>query len=308
MKFWKKNSRIQTNENNIPNIYFDQFETNIYNDIKQKFLDSGCGKLMWRNQREFLNGVVRKFRPKKLLEIGVRFGGSSILILNAIRDIQDAHLYSIDIDGNGDIGKCVHNHFPELRKKWTLYKGSVAANYMEEIGNEIDLAFIDTAHFEPGEILDLLQILPFLKDGAVVLFHDISHQISHSGEKGTRQEWAPYIIFNILRGQKFYPSGNRFFAHDIGAVLLEKNQKRYVHDYFRALGGQWSYYPKSEHIELIRQLFRKYYDDLCLKMFEEIISFEKDFVENNPIPNYYMDAYPRIKPRLKRTVYNDTWI
>lgn len=181
------------------------------------------------------------------------------------------------------------------------------AKYMEEIGNDIELAFIDLAHFEPGEILDFLLILPFLKEGAIVLFHDISHQISHSGEEGTRQEWAPYIIFNILRGQKLYPSGNRFFVHDIGAVILEKDQKKYVHDYFRALGGQWNYYPKSEHIELMRHLFKKYYDDLCLKMFEEIISFEKDFVKNNPVTPYYSYGIHKAYKRLKKTIYNDSW-
>ena len=42
---------------------------------------------MWGNQREFLNGIVRKFKPKKILEIGVAEGGSSIVILNAIKTI-----------------------------------------------------------------------------------------------------------------------------------------------------------------------------------------------------------------------------
>ena len=32
----------------------------------------------------------------------------------------------------------------------------------EKIGNNIDLAMIDTAHFEPGEILDFLLILPWI--------------------------------------------------------------------------------------------------------------------------------------------------
>ena len=32
----------------------------------------------------FINGIIRKYKPKKCLEIGVAYGGSSILILNAI--------------------------------------------------------------------------------------------------------------------------------------------------------------------------------------------------------------------------------
>ena len=31
------------------------------------------------------------------------------------------------------------------------------------IGNDIDFAFIDTAHVMPGEVLNIIEILPFLK-------------------------------------------------------------------------------------------------------------------------------------------------
>ena len=36
---------------------------------------------MWDNQREFLNGVVRRFKPKKIVEIGASRGCSSSIIL-----------------------------------------------------------------------------------------------------------------------------------------------------------------------------------------------------------------------------------
>ena len=47
---------------------------------------------MWDNQKEFLNRVIRKYKPKKIVEIGVSIGGSSIIILNAIIDIKISHL------------------------------------------------------------------------------------------------------------------------------------------------------------------------------------------------------------------------
>ena len=40
------------------------------------------------NEPYFLNGIIRKFKPKKCLEIGVSKGGSSVIILNAIKDIN----------------------------------------------------------------------------------------------------------------------------------------------------------------------------------------------------------------------------
>ena len=66
-------------------INFDEYEVYKFNEIKQKLLQTKCSG-MWDNQREFLNGIIRKFKPHKILEVGVNFGGSSIIILNAIND------------------------------------------------------------------------------------------------------------------------------------------------------------------------------------------------------------------------------
>ena len=75
------------------------------------------------------------------------------------------------------------------------------------------MVIIDSAHFEPGEILDFLIVLPFLKENAIVGIHDIGNQITKSRK---RNEWAPYIIFNMLRGKAYLPSGNIRLKHDIG--------------------------------------------------------------------------------------------
>ena len=155
---------------------------------------------------------------------------------------------------------------------------------MEKIGSNIDMAFIDTAHFEPGEILDFLIALPLLKEGAIVIFHDIGHQITQGYH---RREWAPYIVFNAIRGKKYLPSGNQILKHDIGAVILEKNQHRYYKDYFRLLGGQWQYFPKEIYINQIRNFFKKYYDDECLMIFEETVAFNRELVKRSPQFHFY---------------------
>ena len=170
---------------------------------------------MWDNQREFLNGVVRRFRPKKIVEIGVSKGCSSSIILNAIQDLDDSHLYSIDLSDRNIIGKCVKSLFPNFLPKWTLYKGNIATKFMENIGRNLDMVLIDSAHFEPGEILDFIIVLPFLSEEAVIVMHDIANQITvpmkAGGWIGKRNEWAPYIIFNSIRGKTFLPSGKNLF-------------------------------------------------------------------------------------------------
>lgn len=264
-------------------IYLDQYETNIYNNIKETIILNHCSQ-MWDNQREFLNGVIRKFRPKKILEIGTAEGGSACIMLNAMQDIEGSHLYSIDLSNNPAIGKCVRNFFPQYLNKWTLYQGNVAAKFIEQIGNNIDMVFIDSAHYEPGEILDFIIVLPFLKEGAIVGFHDIANQITVSK---TREEWAPYIIYNIIRGKPYLPSGDIRLKHDIGIKILENNQDKYYYDYFRSLGGQWQYFPKEEYINLIIEHFKKYYNKDCVTIFQESVEFNRNFVKKYPKAQIY---------------------
>lgn len=264
-------------------IYFDQYETYIYKEIREKLLKTKCSN-MWNNQREFLNGIIRKIRPKKSLELGVSFGGSSIIILNAIKDIENSHLYSIDTNNNSLTGSCVYNNFSYLIDKWTLFKGGIAADFANKIPKDIDFVMLDTRHVEPGEILDFLMILPFLKEEAWVLFHDIDHQITWAQGKKVKTKWAPYIIFNLIRGEKFLPSGNGIFNKDIGAIKLEKNQKRFIHDYCRALGSQWEYYPGEKVIKNVINFFIKYYDDTCLNILREAVDFNRKIFKDNYAP------------------------
>ena len=284
--FKNMNQKYQKKENINENIEenfldLDKYDINIFNNINNKDLNR-CSR-MWENQKEFLNGVIRKFKPKKLLELGVAEGGSSIIILNAIKDIEDSHLYSIDLIKDNMIGYCVKNIFKYLSNKWSLYTGNIPAKFMNKIGNNIDMVFIDTVHSEPGEILDFLMALPFLKEEAIVIFHDIACQITVCGKKHTRKNYAPYKIFNIIRGIKFYPSGSNILTKDIGAIKLEKNQYKYFHDYFRTLGGQWDYFPKEAHIKMLRKFIKRYYDNDCSLMFEETVKFNRIFVKNNPV-------------------------
>jgi predicted O-methyltransferase YrrM len=280
-------TKKQRNKDSENYINLDKYEIKIYNKINNNNFWR-CSR-MWGKQKDFLNGVVRKFKPKKILEIGVAEGGSSIIILNAIEDIKGSHLFSIDISKSDMIGYCVKNIFKNLLSKWSLFTGNIPIKFMKEIGNNIEMVFIDSAHYEPGEILDFLIALPFLKEEAIVIFHDIGNQITKAGPKGSRRNLAPYKIFNIIRGKKFYPSGKNILTKDIGAIKLDKNQFNYIHDYFRTLGGQWDYFPEEEHIKLMRKFIKQYYDNDCSIMFEETVKFNRKFVINNPvyIRHYY---------------------
>ena len=58
---------IISNKNKIEEeeIYFDKYETDIYNNIKNKIIDFQCNE-MWDNQREFLMELLGDLDLKKL--------------------------------------------------------------------------------------------------------------------------------------------------------------------------------------------------------------------------------------------------
>ena len=80
----------------------EKFETNYLNDINDILNDRTYNNgnhtvsEMSYKQRALLNGIIRKSKPKKILEVGVSAGGSSAIILNAIKDMNNSFLYSID--------------------------------------------------------------------------------------------------------------------------------------------------------------------------------------------------------------------
>lgn len=147
----------------------EKIDNNILDEINHVFDEENNRSEMTYLERKFLNGVVRTVKPKKILEVGVAAGGGSAIILNAIKDIKDSFLYSIDYseayyrDCTKKTGFIVDEQFHDLKSKWKLYTGGLAAKFMYEIGGEIDLCLLDTAHSNPGEFIDFLIILPYLK-------------------------------------------------------------------------------------------------------------------------------------------------
>ena len=116
---------------------YENYETSVLEVIRHT--DFQIYSEMLPVESAFLNGIIRKHRPRKILEIGVAAGASSALILNAIKDIPGAHLYSIDLsqsyykNATLKTGFLVKKSFPELMSKWTLSTGIIALYFMYTI-------------------------------------------------------------------------------------------------------------------------------------------------------------------------------
>jgi predicted O-methyltransferase YrrM len=150
------------------------------------------------NQSYFINVLIRKFKPKNCLEIGVANGGSSILILNAIKDIPDSCLISLDLntklftDKSKKTGYRVNQYFPELTKNWKLFTGQQPHKFLIKLNMKFDFVFLDTAHYAPGEILNFIELLPFLNENAIFVLHDLLYHFRK------KKSFIPLMYIYIL--------------------------------------------------------------------------------------------------------------
>jgi predicted O-methyltransferase YrrM len=244
---------------------------------------------MTQRDAKFLFGLVRKFKPRKILEVRGHYGGSSELIMSAIEDRSEAKLYSIDVEG----GPCVMDHIkgagwkiPHLEEvakdRWKLYRGDVAVKFLDEIGDGIDFVFLDTAHMNPDEFLYFLMMLPYLKEGAVIVIYDVAtlDQIRYRNLVkllgGTGQKWVNHCLSCAIKGEKLCPEDRISGEPDIAAIILDKDQSRYLLECFNLLLLPWSYLTEDRHIDLLETFIKRHYGVEHVDAFMKAAKFYKE--------------------------------
>ena len=283
--FKQKNISI-TNDEFIIDTEFYKYERNLITKEMKKYAQ-------WDqldNEPYFINGIIRKYRPKNCLEIGVSKGGGSIIILNAIKDIEGSSLISLDLNEqlyynkSEKTGSNVKKYFDNLtiNNKWKLYTGKQPHIFLNEINKKFDFLFLDTSHLAPGELINIIEVLPFLNENAIVILHDIMfHLPSHNYYLIKEIKYHPSMIYlmTALEGKKFIMNHKRFQFENIGAIILSKNQEKYYLNYFLLLMSPWEYIPPDEHIEQLKTFIKKYYKkDIYLNIFNHAVNENKLYI------------------------------
>ncbi len=235
---------------------------------------------MTESEMLFLSGLIKETKAKKIVEIGVASGTSSLLILDTIKNTEGAHLHSIDYsadyyrDASKRTGFVVED-YSDLKQKWTLYTGAMSCRFLENIGNEIDLCFIDTMHCSPGEFLDYLQVLPFMKKEGIIVLHDIAFHTYDNPAWNTC-----CILFSAIHGQKILPEYTEHkYIPNIGAIKLSPSAIEEAFDVFNALMLAWLYQINKKDFLELKSYFKKYYPDELVNIFEKAYAFSSKFVE-----------------------------
>lgn len=274
---WKNKLHTNFSEIDFTDIeFYDEYILQDIEDLLQGEIEgTNFNKSeMTFKERAFLNGVVRKTKPKTIVEIGLSAGGSTSVILNAIREMKNSKLYSFDynttwyrdvnlgIDKGRKTGFLVNEIVPNLTSKWELFTGGVPCKFFDILPNDgVDICFIDTAHYNPGEHLNILEILPFMKKNGIIIYHDtVYHTVRVSS--GTTN----CVSINTLNGKRIVlKSENTNGLANIGAVILDGKIENMVDGLFSNLSLPWSYKIKfNDFIEMFKHFSTYYSTDMVL--------------------------------------------
>ncbi len=233
---------------------------------------------MREGQLAFLCGLMKKYNPEKIVEIGVAAGGTTAVMLNCIDMLNlKAQLYSVDLlenfyeDPSKKTGYLAEECKAILNKQLdhTLYTGKYAVERIADIGKGIDFLILDTLHVLPGEILDFLAYYPCLKKGCVVVLHDtaMNHYSDNKDAIATRILLSSVTALKIL-----YEDAN------IAAFIVSEDTTKYIDNIFSALMVTWKYLPGQQEIQLYRDFYNKYYASENLKMFDMALEMNQKSV------------------------------
>ena len=238
---------------------------------------------MSESESAFLCGALKTFHPKKILEVGVAGGASTAIILQTLEDLGEPYeMHSVDVaekfysDNSKPSGFLAtlakEKIFGKLRGTHEFHLGKVLPQVIDEIGGGIDFVVLDTVHKLPGEVLDLLAMLPYLKAGSVVVLHDVRlHQINSDRY---RECFSNAALFSAVTAEKFlnFDKQAPFRYTNIGAFRVSQQTVDHIDNVFLSLILPWKYLPPKEELVAYLQLYRRFYPAALCEIFQEAIN------------------------------------
>lgn len=228
-------------------------------------------------QSAYLCGLIREYSPRKILEVGVAAGGTTALILNTLSMINcKAEVWSVDILEDyyakpwlktGFMAEDAKNIIRTDNIKHTLKIGLVP-EVIDDIGDGIDFLILDTVHMVPGELLDFPICLPYLKEDAIVVLHDV---ILHATSVYTNN-YATQLLLNCVTAEKkpVFGYDNEIGYPNIAAFMVNQDTRKYIYDVFSAMLLPWQYsVPETELIIYKEKYTQLGYSEECLEVFEK---------------------------------------
>jgi predicted O-methyltransferase YrrM len=122
-------------------------------------------------ERLLLYTLVYCLRPERYLEIGTFKGGSALIAAAAMEaSANDGKLFCVE-----PRPQISEDHWARIAARTTLLQGfspHILPRAYEAAGGPFDFVFIDGDHTAKGVERDAEGVLPFVSEGAYLLFHD----------------------------------------------------------------------------------------------------------------------------------------
>lgn len=221
----------------------------------------------------FLAGLIKRYRPETLLEVGVSAGGSSAFLLHTLDRLGlSGEVVSVDlrdrwpVNGAFATGWVVKKLYPE-KKNWHLYTGKFLPEIIEDLTTEFDFCFLDTAHMLPGEILDYLVVLPFMRPGGIIAMHDTSLFYRDDRAVATR------VLISACVGKKILPPQHSQADANLCAFQITEDTLKYVENIFSALCLPWGYFLDARQLKIYHDFFLRYYGIDAAEWFSKILAW-----------------------------------
>jgi predicted O-methyltransferase YrrM len=249
-------------------------------------IDSVPGEPEMTNfESSFLAGLIKKFKPKKVVEIGVAAGGTTAIILDSLETYSTNYkFYSLDLsadfyrDKNRSTGFLALQYIektPLLQGSHELITGMYAPESIDYIGDSIDFIIIDTVHVLPGEILDFLAFYPNLSDEALIVLHDIT--LNHGTDSRPNRSYATKLLFDVVDAKKYmnFDESEGVLLPNIAAFQLNVNTKNSIVNIISSLTITWEYFPEERELEIYNNIITTKYEASVKQIWDAVIFQQK---------------------------------
>jgi predicted O-methyltransferase YrrM len=192
-KAWAQFGRIER-------LTLDSYSLEEMVDEVFRYADSFFAPVQHREELLAALRVVAAKRPRYIVEIGTSMGGT-LLLWTRIAD-PEAIIVTLDLPGGEFGGGSSSLRIPLFRRfrlpKQKLHLIRADSHQPETLaltrqclgGHEADFLFIDADHTEAGVRSDYKMYSPLVKEGGIILFHDIA---INNPEYGVRKLWSELV-------------------------------------------------------------------------------------------------------------------
>lgn len=246
-------------------------------------------------QQDFICGLLKEKRPKKIVELGVSAGGTTVLIMNCLKKLcLNAEMYSVDLrtkwykNEKYETGFVAKRFFENDEKdSYHFLLGDSIAAYIDQIGRDIEFLILDTAHSMSGELLDFIVCLPYLKDECIVVMHDTieNHLTCRDREIATK------ILFDIVRAEdKYYmreENVNVAGLANIAAFKVNEETRKGVRDYISALTISWGYMLDGKEKRIYEEAILTNYGKEYCQLFNRIERLQRNTYLHKQISEHF---------------------